>query len=144
MDKHTRSKLELALVTPDAIEVWNQVVKARGIYFVLSYMSHYPTLFVGTKDMKAEPWMVVDTRKKTIQKFKLLNRDAALGLDDLQDRLLKIGLRVGLMFDCNKQKQKFVSLRLIPTGGGAMTTVLDRIKKGEQREYVQFTLNERW
>lgn len=144
MNKHKRNQLELALVTPDAIEIWNTVVKARGLYFILSYKTKIPTLYVGTKDQKPEALLWVDTRKKYIQMEPIKNPNASLGVKDLYDRLAKIGLRLTLMYKQNSQKQKSISLRLVSLYGGAMTTVLDTVKKGEQKEYVQFALNERW
>lgn len=144
MNKHDMNKLELVLVTPDAIEVWNTVIKARGLYFILSYKTKTPTLYVGTKDMKPEPFMWIDTRQKYLGREMILNPDASIGVADLNERLAKIGLRLTLMYKQNKQKQKSVSLRFVSTSGGSMMTVLDTVKKGEQKEYVQFALNDRW
>lgn len=144
MDKLTSSKLELALVTPDAIQAWNTVVKARGLFFILDYTTHSPVLFVGTKDREPQPWMYVDTRRKSILKLPL-NGDEGLAVQDLTERLAKLGLTLTVRFDQVKTtKQKFISLRLVSIHGGAMTTVLDRLKKGQRRTYVQFALNERW
>lgn len=144
MDKLTSSKLELALITPDAIEVWNSVIKRWHLYFTLSYLTKTPTLFVGRGNEKPTAWLIVDTRRKVIMKLPIQDEDVFNGIRDLEDRLAKIGLQLTLRYDMNNQKQKFISLRLVPTHGGAMTTVLDRIKKGEKKDYVQFKLNERW
>lgn len=144
MDKLTSSKLELALVTPDAIEIWNGVIKRWHLYFTLSYLTHRPTLFVGRGEQKPEPWLMVDTRKKVIMKLPIQDEDVFNGIRDLEDRLKRIGLQLTLRYDMDKQKRKFISIRLVPTHGGAMTTVLDRIQKGTKKDYVQFALNERW
>lgn len=144
MDNRVRSKLELVLLTPDAIEAWNIAVQAWGLFFTLSYREKTPVLYVGTKDQKAEPWLVVNTRSFEIYKQRIQNENTFNGIRDLEDRLAKLGLFITLQYTANRQKQKFISLRLVPFQSSGMTTVLDTVKKGTSKTYVQFTLNERW
>lgn len=144
MDSRTAQKLELALITPDAIEAWNTVVTARGLIFTLSYETHTPTLLVGIKDKTPVPWFVVNTRTFSIMKLPILDKDTFNGLRDLEDRLSELGLFITLQYTKNKLKQKFISLRLVPEHRAGMTTVLDTIKSGQVKSYEKFELNQRW
>ncbi|UKL14783.1 hypothetical protein C121_50 [Stenotrophomonas phage C121] len=143
MDKLLRSKLELALTTPDAVEVWNRIVKTHGLSYKLSYLTKIPTLSVKRGDSPWKVWMEVDTRKLHISKYKHPDPDAQLGLKNLEEGLGDLFMRVGLQYDKIKGKRE-ISLRFIPLDGSAMTVVLDRVKRGHEREYGEFKLNDKW
>lgn len=144
MESLVKSKLVMSLITPDLIEEWNIAVRARRLYFVLDYTTHTPKLLIGSQDVDPEVWMSLDTRTHTHTIHALKDEHLRLGAKDLRDRFMKHEAALFLKHKKNKQKQQFVSLGITANAAGVITTVLDTIKKGAMKSYVQFALNERW
>ncbi|UZV39825.1 hypothetical protein [Xanthomonas virus PB119] len=144
MDKVTKSKMVMALITPDLIEEWNTAVRARRLYFILDYTTHTPTLYIGAQDVNPEPWLSYNTKTQMHIRHALSNEHLKLGAKDVIERFAKHEAAIFIKHSKNRQKQQFASLGITANAAGFITTVLSTIKKGTRKEYVHFQLNERW
>lgn len=144
MDKRLASHVEMALLTPDAIEAWNTVVSTRHMVAILSYLDKVPTLFISVPGSKPEPWLLMDTRRHKVLETVQVDEQLNLARQDLQDRMKKLGLRITLKYKVDKQKRKSVILALQSLTGGTMFTALHVVPKGQRAEYADFKLADRW
>lgn len=145
MDKLVQGKMVMALITPDLIDEWNKAVEVRHLYFILDYTTHYPTLWIGSENVKPEPWMQINTVAKSHLRLPLSDQHLRLGARDLEERFAKHGAALFISHRKDgKTKQQFVSIKIMAEASGPIHTVLDTIKKGTKKEYVHFKLNERW
>lgn len=144
MDGITKSKMVMALITPDLIEEWNTAVRVRHLYFILDYTGHVPTLFIGAQNVNPEPWLSYNTKTKMHTRHALKDEHLRLGAKDLLERFAKYEAALFIKHTKNRQKQQFASLGITANAAGMITTVLDTIKKGTKKDYVHFALNERW
>lgn len=145
MRKQLASHLELALVMPDAIEAWNLVVNVRRLTLIVDYTTHTPLLLAKVPDSEECVWMALDTRAKTLKKWKAFSSpEVQLAVDHLIDALAKAGMRLTFLYKRDKQKRRTVSLRLVSNTGGPMTAVLHTVAKGVRVEYQEFKLTDKW
>lgn len=145
MRKQLASHLELALVMPDAIDAWNRVINARRLTLIVDYTTHTPLLLAKVPDSDQGVWMAIDTRAKTLKKWKVFSSpDVQLAVDHMVDALAKAGMRLTFLYKRDKQKRRTVSLRLVSNTGGPMTAVLHTVGKGRRVEYQEFKLTDRW
>lgn len=145
-NKTKDARLLLSLLTPELIEEWNKVIRARRAYFKLDYTTHYPVLLIGSANSeKMEPWMTMDTRTGKVTYLPMIQDDLKLVTRDIMERFLKRECIVAIGYRKNSQKQKFATLHVVANGSGQVRTVLLSVKKGQVTQpFGQFALNDRW
>ena len=144
LSRRLASHVELAVLTPDVIDAWNTVVSSRHLCAILSYKTKTPTLFISVPGSKPEPCLLVDTPRHKVLEAPQVDEQLNLAREDMQNRIRKLGLRITLKYKVDKQKRKSVILAVDSLTGGPMFTALHIVNKGEQAEYSDFKLADRW
>lgn len=132
--------LIVALLVNDLIGAINQPMRTRKVTVTLDYShkDHLPRLYIRRPGVEDQAWMMTNTRTKVCYDCTLPNPDLQLFVNDVKERLAKLGGTLYLVAGKNKQGASEAKLQLSVSGSHNTALTLTRVRRGQAVQCEHF------